>query len=153
MTDTIYCGVIKLKCPFCAGETKVVDKRDGEDSTRRRRECEKCEKRFTTYERAEINLLIVKKDGSREPYSREKIKSGMLKACEKRPVSMETIDRALNRIENTLRDNSETSSREIGEMVMNELKSIDKIAYIRFASVYREFDDLASFERELKLLR
>jgi transcriptional repressor NrdR len=129
-----------------------VDKRDGEDSTRRRRECESCAKRFTTYERAEINLLIVKKDGSREPYNREKIKSGMLKACEKRPVSMETIDQALNKIENRIRDNSETSSREIGEMVMNELKAIDKIAYIRFASVYREFDDLASFERELKLL-
>lgn len=142
-----------VKCPFCSGETKVTDKRDGEDSTRRRRECEGCGKRFTTYERAEINLLVVKKDGTREPYSREKIKGGMMKACEKRPVSLETIEQALTRIENSVRDTDEISSSEIGEKVMNELKGIDKIAYIRFASVYREFSDIAAFEKEVRMLR
>ncbi len=147
----LWCAMVK--CPFCSGETKVTDKRDGEESTRRRRECETCGKRFTTYERAEINLLVVKKDGSREPYNREKIKGGMLRACEKRPVSMETIEQALTRIENSIRDTNEVTSSDVGERVMSELKQIDKIAYIRFASVYREFSDISSFEKEVRMLR
>lgn len=142
-----------VKCPFCSGETKVVDKRDGEDSTRRRRECEVCGKRFTTYERTSINLAVIKKDGRREAYSREKLKAGIVKACEKRPVSLEAIEAAVDRIEKALRDTDEVTSSEVGERVMNELKAIDKVAYIRFASVYREFDDLTAFEREVRLLR
>ncbi|MEK6888069.1 MAG: transcriptional regulator NrdR [Candidatus Aenigmatarchaeota archaeon] len=142
-----------VRCPFCSGETKVVDKRDGEDNTRRRRECEGCGKRFTTYERADISLMVVKKDGRRELYSREKIRSGIIRACEKRPVSLETIDQAVDRIEKAVRDTDEVSSKEIGERVMQELRNIDKIAYIRFASVYREFDDLTAFEREVRLLK
>jgi len=142
-----------VRCPFCSGETKVVDKRDGEDNTRRRRECEACGKRFTTYERADISLMVVKKDGRREPYIREKIRSGLIKACEKRHVSLETIDQAVDRIEKAVRDTDEVSSKEIGERVMTELRNIDKIAYIRFASVYREFDDLTAFEREVRLLK
>ena len=97
--------------------------------------------------------MVVKKDGRREPYGRGKIKAGLLRACEKRPVSMETIESAVNRIEKTLRDTDEVTSSEIGERVMAELKGIDKIAYIRFASVYREFDDLTAFEREVRLLK
>ncbi len=146
-------GFIMVKCPFCSGETKVVDKRDSEDSTRRRRECEACGKRFTTYERTSINLVVVKKDGRREPYSRQKLTAGILKACEKRPVSLETIETAVDRIEKALRDTDEVTSSEIGERVMNELKGIDKVAYIRFASVYREFDDPVAFEREVRLLK
>lgn len=142
-----------VKCPFCSGETKVVDKRDGEDSTRRRRECISCAKRFTTYERTSVNLAVVKKDGRREAYSRDKLKAGILRACEKRPISLETIDVAVDRIEKAVRDTDEVTSTEIGERVMNELRGIDKIAYIRFASVYREFDDPTAFEREVRLLR
>lgn len=142
-----------VHCPFCSGETKVVDKRDGEGSTRRRRECEACGKRFTTYERPEISLMVIKKDGRREAYNREKLRSGIMKACEKRPVSLEVIEQAVDRVEKAIRDTDEVTSREIGERVMNELKNIDKIAYIRFASVYREFDDLTAFEREVRLLK
>ena len=142
-----------MKCPFCSGETSVIDKRDGEDSTRRRRECDKCSKRFTTYERPEITVMVVKKDGRREEYNREKVKAGMLRACEKRPVSAESIDQSLSKIENTLREKDEVTSKQVGELVMRELKKLDKVAYIRFASVYREFDDIKSFEKEVKLLR
>ncbi|MBS3050956.1 MAG: transcriptional regulator NrdR [Candidatus Aenigmarchaeota archaeon] len=142
-----------MHCPYCAGETKVVDKRDAEDSTRRRRECISCEKRFTTYERPNLNLTVVKKDGRRVPYNRDKLKAGILRACEKRPISIETIDAAVDRIEKAVRDTDEVTSMEIGERVMAELKAIDKIAYIRFASVYREFDDPVAFEREVRLLR
>jgi transcriptional repressor NrdR len=145
--------VCLLRCPFCSGETRVVDKRDGEDNTRRRRECEACSKRFTTYERPEIIIMVVKKDGRREPYNRDKVRSGMLKACEKRSVSMDAIDGALDRMEKSIRDTDEITSKAVGEMVMKELRKIDKVAYIRFASVYREFDDIESFEKELKLLR
>ena len=144
---------IVVKCPYCAGETKVVDKRDGEDSTRRRRECEACGKRFTTYERPNLNLNVVKKDGRREAYSRDKLKAGILRACEKRPISIEIIDTAVDRIEKAIRDTDEVASNEVGERVMTELKAMDKIAYIRFASVYREFDDPTAFEREVRLLR
>ena len=142
-----------VKCPFCSGETKVVDKRDSEENTRRRGECEACGKRFTTYERPSVNLAIVKKDGRREAYNRDKIRSGIIKACEKRPVSLESIEASVDLIEKAIRDTDEVTSSEIGERVMGELRNLDKIAYIRFASVYREFDDLNAFEREVRLLK
>ena len=142
-----------VKCPFCSGETKVVDKRDSEDSTRRRRQCESCGRRFTTYERPNVSLMVVKKDGRREAYNRNKIKAGMLRACEKRPVSLETIDQAIDRIEKTMLDTDEVTSGEIGERVMGELRAIDKIGYIPFASVYRDFNDVTAFEREVRLLQ
>lgn len=147
-----------MKCPYCSnGETKVTDKRDseGKDITRRRRECLKCNKRFTTFERVEtVNLVVVKKDGRRERFDREKLFSGMLKACEKRPISRNIIDTAVTGIEQKLKSMSSTEidSRLIGELVMKRLKKIDKVAYIRFASVYRSFTDLESFEEELKRL-
>jgi transcriptional repressor NrdR len=147
-----------MKCPYCSGfGTKVVDKRESVDlkSTRRRRECLGCGKRFTTYERVEsADLIVIKKDGRRERFDRQKIKSGILKACEKRPISNEIIDRTVDEIETELRnkDNVEISSRVIGELIMKKLKKLDKVAYIRFASVYREFTDLSSFENELKKL-
>ncbi len=147
-----------MRCPYCqTEETKVVDKRESEENsaTRRRRECLKCEKRFTTYERVETsNLLVIKKDGRREQFDRAKIKKGMLKACEKRHVSAEKIEEALNEIEAKLitAEGSEVKSAEIGELVMKRLKKLDKVVYIRFASVYKEFTDLESFQEELKNL-
>ena len=142
-----------VKCPFCNAETKVIDTRESEDSVRRRRECEKCERRFTTYERPEVTVMIVKKDGRREPYSREKLMKGIMIACGKRPIPMETIETSVNKIENSLREENEIRSKEIGEMVMRALKKIDDIAYIRFASVYREYEDIKTLEKEIKLLR
>ena len=142
-----------MRCPFCSGETSVIDKRDSEDNTRRRRECDKCSKRFTTYERPEIIVMVVKKDGRREPYSRDKVKAGIMRACEKRPVSLESIEQSLDKIENSLRERDEITSKQVGELVMRELKKLDKVAYIRFASVYREFDDITEFSKEVKLLR
>lgn len=145
-----------MKCIFCNGETKVTDKRDSEGETRRRRECLKCRKRFTTYERVEEpNFIVIKKDKSREPFSREKLKAGIQKACEKRPVETEKIERVLNEIERKLRNKlkgKEVESKEIGELLIKELKKLDKIAYIRFASVYRDFKDLSDFKKELKSL-
>jgi transcriptional repressor NrdR len=146
-----------MKCPYCSSlETKVVDKRDANEKTiRRRRECLKCGKRFTTYERIEsFDLIIIKKNGNRERFDRQKLKIGILKACEKRPISNETIERIVDEIETDLRnkDDVEIPSRVVGELVMKKLKRLDKVAYIRFASVYREFADLESFERELKRL-
>lgn len=146
-----------MKCPYCSSEElKVVDKREADDNTtRRRRECLSCEKRFTTYERIEsVELVVVKKDGRRERFSREKMKVGILKACEKRPVSAEKIDKVVNDIEAELRsyDSIEIPGSKVGELVMKKLKALDKVAYIRFASVYREFGDLESFEKELKKL-
>ncbi|MEK6835237.1 MAG: transcriptional regulator NrdR [Nanoarchaeota archaeon] len=147
-----------MKCPFCFhSDTKVVDKRETEDSdvTRRRRECLKCKKRFTTYERVEdLGLIIVKKDGRRENFDLEKLKRGILKACEKRPISYEQIDDLTNKIEAELRklNSKEVSSAVIGEKVASKLKKLDKIAYIRFASVYRSFADVTDFEKELKEL-
>jgi len=147
-----------MKCPYCSnGETKVTDKRDSEggDITRRRRECLKCKKRFTTFERIEtVNLVVVKKDGKRERFDREKVFSGMLKACEKRPITRNQIETAVADIEQKLKSMSSTEieSRLIGELVMRKLKKLDKVAYIRFASVYRSFTDLESFEEELKKL-
>jgi len=148
-----------MKCPYCSNkETKVLDKRENEDLsvTRRRRECLKCKKRFTTYEKIEeFELVIVKKDGRRERFDRHKLLSGILKACEKRPVSMEKMESVVDEIEADLRDKglSEIPSKKIGEMVERKLKSLDKIAYIRFASVYREFEDLNRFEEELDKLQ
>ena len=146
-----------MRCSFCVHEeTRVLDKRENEDQsvTRRRRECLSCKKRFTTYERVEVDLRIIKKDGRRESYSREKLRSGILKACEKRPVSLDVIDKSIDRIEVTLKglNSSEVESRIIGNLVMKELKKLDKVAYIRFASVYKEFDDPQSFEKEVKIL-
>lgn len=143
-----------MKCIFCGGETKVTDKRDGEGEDRRRRECLKCKKRFTTYERVEEpNFVVVKKDKSREPFSREKLRSGIVKACEKRPVETEKIDEIINEIEQKLRNKlkgKEVESEMVGEFAMKALKKLDKIAYIRFASVYLDFQDLADFKKEIK---
>ena len=141
-------------CPYCSHpETKVTDKRDTQGVTRRRRECLKCEKRFTTYERAEIEISVIKKDGSKEPYKRDKLLLGIVKACEKRPVTQEQIDKAVNEIESKLRKmGKEVKTKTIGELVMLKLKKIDKVAYIRFASVYREFKDVEDFKQEIKRL-
>jgi transcriptional repressor NrdR len=148
-----------MRCPFCAhAETKVVDSRDAADhSLRRRRECLKCGKRFTTYERVETtNLLVVKKDGTREQFDRAKLRKAITLPCEKLPISSEKIDRAVSRIEQKLAESrkGEVSSKKIGDLVIRELKKLHKVAYIRFAAVYREFADLADFESELaKLLK
>jgi transcriptional repressor NrdR len=148
-----------MKCPFCSNlNTIVVDKRtnDNFDVNRRRRECTKCDKRFTTYERIEwSNPTVVKKDGRRESFDRNKILGGILKACEKRPISRDEIEKAVDDIENKIRElyKKEIPTKYIGELVMKKLKSMDKVAYIRFASVYREFTDINSFEKELKMLK
>jgi transcriptional repressor NrdR len=145
-----------MKCPFCRDlENKVIDSRlskDG-DIIRRRRECLRCERRFTTYERVEEVLpMIVKKDGRREPYDRLKVSAGLKKACEKRPVSMEQIEQTSDRIERMLqeRGEKEVPSSVIGEAIMKALFDLDKVAYVRFASVYRSFEDVNEFMRELK---
>lgn len=146
-----------MRCPFCNSErTEVTDKRDVESETRRRRECLKCKKRFTTYERVETkDLRVIKKDGSREAFDHEKIKKGLIKACEKRPVSLEKIESAVHDIEFKLRSSNkkEVSSKTIGEMIMKSLKKLDEVAYIRFASVYREFKDVNDFKKHLKELK
>lgn len=145
-----------MKCPFCNGETKVTDKRGAAEANRRRRECLSCGKRFTTYERLEAApLMVIKKDNSREQFDRSKILSGVLKACEKRPVSREHIEVLVDKIENEIRNrySGEVSSKDIGEIVMEKLKEFDKVAYVRFASVYREFGDVKSFEKELEKLK
>jgi len=148
-----------MRCPYCSyARTNVVDSRDvGElEITRRRRECRKCKKRFTTYERVEtIGLVVIKKDGRREKFSRDKLLAGVQRACEKRPISQERIEKMAEEIEKELRnmDTLEVESRKIGELVMRKLKKLDKVAYIRFASVYRSFADIESFENELRALR
>ncbi len=147
-----------MKCPFCEFETtRVMETRESaEEITRRRRECPKCSKRFTTYERVELNpIIIVKKHGIRETFDKQKVKNGMLKACEKRPISLEQINNAVEEIETELKthDKSEIPSKKVGSLVMKKLKKLDKIAYIRFASVYMEFADIESFEKELKKLQ
>lgn len=144
-----------MKCPFCSHEnTRVSDKRETEEGavTRRRRECLKCKKRFTTYEETEkIELSIIKKDESREQYNRQKVIAGFLKACEKRPISREIIEQAAGEIEQEVfnLENKEVPSKVIGELVVNKLKKIDKVAYIRFASVYKQFADVDDFKKEL----
>ena len=147
----------EMKCPYCnSNESSVVDSRDTEENTvRRRRECEKCKKRFTSYERIELlDLAVVKKDGSREAFDREKIKKGILKACEKRPVSIDDIDKAVEEIDAILRkkETTEISSKEVGELVIKRLQKLDKVAYIRFASIYKEFADVEQFQEEIKKL-
>ncbi|OGY23095.1 MAG: transcriptional regulator NrdR [Candidatus Woykebacteria bacterium RBG_13_40_7b] len=148
-----------MKCPFCLhSDTAVVDSRESEDlsSIRRRRECEKCGKRFTTYERVETTpLIVVKKDGRRESYDRNKLLGGILKACEKRPISLDLAEGIVNDIERKLcvMADSEIASREIGQLVMERLKKLDKIAYVRFASVYRQFQDVEDFEKVARLLK
>ncbi|UCD21182.1 MAG: transcriptional repressor NrdR [archaeon] len=142
-----------MKCPYCFGKTKVLDKRESrETAIRRRRECIKCKKRFTTYERIETRLTVIKKDGRREPFNRDKIKLGFIKACEKRPISQEKIDRVISEIEAILRSyhKSEISYKLIGNLVMKKLKKLDPIAYIRFASVYRNFKDIDEFKKTIK---
>ncbi len=145
-------------CPFCAHDTtKVLDKREATSGkeTRRRRECTKCGRRFTTFERVEtLDLLIIKKDGKREIFDRGKLRGGIIKSCEKRPISAESIEKVVDEIEAELRKgtSSEVSSKEVGELVTKKLKKLDKIAYIRFASVYRQFADIKDFEKELKNL-
>lgn len=149
-----------MTCPFCSqGLTRVVDKRESNNgkSTRRRRECQSCSRRFTTFERAEtLDLLIIKKEGKREPFDRLKIRGGIIKACEKRPVSSEDIEKIIDEIESDIRKEAvgEISSKKIGELVVKKLKKLDDVAYIRFASVYRQFADINDFEKELsKLLK
>ena len=145
-----------MKCPFCRDlENKVIDSRLSKegDIIRRRRECLRCERRFTTYERVEETMpMIVKKDGRREVYDRMKVIAGLKKACEKRPVSMEAIELNADRIERMLqeRGEKEVSSSVIGEAIMRALYELDKVAYVRFASVYRSFEDVNEFMRELK---
>ena len=145
-----------MLCPFGGNdETKVTDKRDSKDETRRRRECLKCGKRFTTYEKIEpAEIFVIKKDGRRELFSREKLKNGMIKACEKRSVSMEQIEKVVSYIEEKLKqEGKEVSSRLVGELVMRQLKKLDKVAYIRFASVYKEFKDVNEYKTILKEVR
>ena len=147
-----------MRCPFCGAEdSKVIDSRlsaEG-DAIRRRRMCGECNERFTTYETAELLLpRVVKQDGSRQPFDEEKLRSGLVKALEKRPVSVEQIESALNRIKHNLRAKGERELKSImvGELVMNELKTLDEVAYIRFASVYRQFQDLNQFREEIDRL-
>jgi transcriptional repressor NrdR len=147
-----------VKCPFCNHlHDKVVDSRESKegDAIRRRRECLACERRFTTYERIdEVPYMVVKKDGRREKFDRQKVLGGLLKACEKRPVSMTKLSDLVNRVESKVSDSPdrEISTTEIGEFLMESLRELDKIAYVRFASVYRDFQDEEAFFNELKLL-
>ncbi len=145
-----------MKCPFCNKEnTKVIDSRPAEDnsSIRRRRQCDECGKLFTTYEKVEsIPLIVIKKDNNREPYDREKIEAGIVRSCHKRPVSISQINELVDDIENAIlnMEEKEVPSSQIGELVMNKLKDFDSVAYVRFASVYREFKDIGTFMEELK---
>lgn len=145
-----------MKCPYCSNaDTRVIDSRPAEDgnSIRRRRSCDTCGKRFTTYEKIEtIPLIIIKKDNNREQYNRRKIENGILRACYKRPVSAEAIEQTVDTIETRIfsLEDKEVPSHMIGEIVMDELKNLDEVAYVRFASVYREFKDVNTFMDELK---
>lgn len=147
-----------MKCPYCGSkETEVVETRDSEDleTIRRRRACVKCEKRFTTYERIEnVNLVVIKKDGKREQFNRDKLKNGILRSCEKTTIRVEDIDKIVNEVEMELRggESVEVESKKIGQMVSVKLKSLDKIAYIRFSSVFKRFVDIEDFEKEVKKL-
>ena len=147
-----------MKCPYCANlESKVVDSRPAEEgaSIRRRRECLECRKRFTTYETVEsLPLVVIKRDGSRQTFDKSKLLNSMLKSCEKRSVSMSTLERIADEIEQTLQNKMEREvpSTEIGELVMEKLKGVDEVAYVRFASVYRQFKDISTFMDELNKL-
>jgi transcriptional repressor NrdR len=144
-----------MKCPFCDNSgTKVLDSRSANEnkSIRRRRECEKCSRRFTTFEMVEETpLIVIKKDGSREEFSRDKVLRGLIRACEKRPVSVERLEMIVSEVEMQLRNkaHAEVDSRDIGEIVMEQLYPVDEVAYIRFASVYRQFKDINMFLKEL----
>ncbi|VYT76950.1 transcriptional repressor NrdR [Clostridium tertium] len=147
-----------MRCPFCSfEESKVVDSRSTDDNTtiRRRRECLKCSKRYTTYEKVEdIPILVVKRDSTRENFNKEKIINGLIRACQKRPISRMQIESIAEDIEKTISNKmiTEVNSKDIGEMVMDRLKDIDEISYVRFASVYREFKDINTFLEEIKSL-
>ena len=151
-------GKLSMKCPFCSSsETAVVDSRDAEagESTRRRRECENCERRFTTYERTEgLDLKVIKKDGAKEFFNREKIKRGLIKSTWKRPVSMAQIEELISDVERKLRQREmkEVKSWEVGNLVINRLKKLDSLSYLLFASVYRDFDTIEDFKSEIDKL-
>lgn len=149
-----------MRCPYCGAEdTQVLDSRPAEEgfSIRRRRACSRCDRRFTTYERLEISkmLTVIKKDGRREPYNRNKVIEGLLVATRKRPVSREKIEEIANKVEKEIlsEGKNEVSSKKIGEVVLKHLKDVDAVAYVRFASVYREFKDIDEFTNELKKLQ
>ena len=145
-----------MKCPFCGSDnTRVIDSRPADDNTsiRRRRLCDDCDKRFTTYEKVEtIPLIVIEKDNNREQYDRSKIEAGVLRACHKRPISVGQINQLVDEVETEIfnREEKEISSTLIGEIVMNKIKDLDSVAYVRFASVYREFKDVNTFMSELK---
>jgi transcriptional repressor NrdR len=147
-----------MKCPYCGfTQDRVVDSRESKeaDSIRRRRECERCEKRFTTYERLdEIPYMVIKKDGRREKFDRQKVLSGLLRACEKRPVPAAQLESIVNQAESYVMDSAERerSTLEVGELIMRELKALDSVAYIRYASVHRDFKDVNEFKSELESL-
>ncbi|MGN0712055.1 MAG: transcriptional regulator NrdR [Anaerovoracaceae bacterium] len=147
-----------MRCPFCENpDTKVIDSRPTEDkrAIRRRRECDRCSKRFTTYEKVEeMLLMVVKKDGRREAFDRNKILNGIIRACEKRPVPMAEIEKVVNEIERGLNNlmEKEVKSEFIGELIMEQLKKLDEVAYVRFASVYRQFTDVNTFVAEIEKL-
>jgi len=151
-------GGLTMKCPYCGFvEDKVIDSRPTEENTaiRRRRECSKCLKRFTTYEKVEsVPLMVIKKDKTRQVFNREKLLNGLLRACEKRPVSIEELEIMVDEIEGQILNSlkREITSQEIGEMVMARLKNLDEVAYVRFASVYRQFRDINTFMDELRKL-
>jgi transcriptional repressor NrdR len=148
-----------MKCPYCSHlEDKVIDSRptDEGETIRRRRECLGCQKRYTTYEKVEyMPLIVIKKDKSRQPYNREKLLNGIMRACEKRPVSIDEIDALIDRVEATIYNTleREVTSTEIGECVMKELRKLDEVAYVRFASVYRQFKDIDTFMEELQKIK
>ncbi len=147
-----------MRCPFCENpDSKVIDSRPTEDghAIRRRRECTRCENRFTTYEKVEeVILMVIKRDGSREAFDRKKVMNGIIKACEKRPVSMDTIEGMVDNIERGLNNlmKKEVESSFIGELIMEQLKEVDQVAYVRFASVYRQFTDVNTFVAEIEKL-
>ena len=147
-----------MKCPYCGHtEDRVIDSRPTEENTaiRRRRECTRCLKRFTTYEKVEsVPLMVIKKDKTRQAFDREKLLNGLLRACEKRPVSVDTLEKMVDEIEGQILNSlkREITTREIGEMVMARLKDVDEVAYVRFASVYRQFRDINTFMDELRKL-
>ncbi len=154
--DRLYLGGKKMKCPFCGKEnTRVIDSRPADDnsSIRRRRQCDECSKRFTTYEKVEtIPLVVIKKDDNREPYDRSKIEAGVFRSCHKRPISVDQINSLVDEVENAVfnMEEKEIPSWKIGGIVMDKLKGLDPVAYVRFASVYREFKDVNTFMNELK---
>ena len=145
-----------MRCPFCGSRRdKVIDSRSAKNETsiRRRRECLKCERRFTTYEYVEmVPLMIIKKDGRREPFGRNKVLAGLIRACEKRPISMQRLEKVVDAIERELQKkfDSEAKASAVGDLVMKHLRTLDQVAYVRFASVYREFKDAKQFVKELK---